>query len=851
MRLLSAAASLLLCGSMTGMQAFAADAGSAEQALPSSFDLRNVDGMNFVTPVKHQNYTGTCWAHAAMAAAEISILYQNWVKNGIRPEDNQIDLSELQAAWFATHPIPENDPAGSNEPGEGAFYEDWPNSGGNDIILGAMFSSGVGPIDETDLPMTDYLVNVLWVKQKADGSGPELDEDGNEITETHPLDWEQDGSWKPIKYLCDNEDFTVSEDLRIQRDYRLNSMRFIGSPALRDEAGSYAGMNKDVVEAMKRELVSGTPLLLNYYADIDDVYLSADYAQYVYRDEIPNHLVCIVGYDDNYSRDHFKQGTTEDGISMTPPADGAWIIKNSWGDANGKLPCKYGLEGVDGSGYFYVSYYDNSVEEITAWEFDCEKVTEPEIIFQHDLMIPKYYNYLFFEMPTWCGNMFVSDDYCWLNDVTVFAPGYDMTARYQLYRISSEAGDEFSLNNGMTKLCEFERTYSQEGFYREKLPEPVAVSAGDRFIIFLTLTDTEEDGTVYYYAIIPMGFNKELVDEWNAHMPEYLQLIGFDSAHYEIGDSKFYFDSDLVPEEERWYDLTVYDQNLRVFTDYSPEAQEAFGVEMYVNENGMVYDSFPIKMSASAGETPEVKLSLTSDKSSYKAGETAVFTLTAENCSADFDLPDVFAESSLCGDAEKLEIGRIPAGKTVEINYTYIVTDTDVAAESINETLTVTVGANAKEPMVLKTAASAHAAADETITTTPSETDPQPGETGTTVIEPDTIKPFASDEALCEMSVKDYQMKHGELALNASSEKKDGSIVVTLTDADGNVRDTYTIDPMTGKGVSADGSAVDLPQTGITSAGSLLTMLAAFLMTAFGALAVFASGILRRRKDSE
>lgn len=68
---------------------------------------------------------------------------------------------------------------------------------------------------------------------------------------------------------------------------------------------------------------------------------------------------------------------------------------------------------------------------------------------------------------------------------------------------------------------------------------------------------------------------------------------------------------------------------------------------------------------------------------------------------------------------------------------------------------------------------------------------------------------------------------------------------------DCNVRDTYTIDPMTGKGVSADGSAVDLPQTGITSAGSLLTVFAAFLMIAFGALAVCGSGILRRRKDSE
>lgn len=53
-----------------------------------------------------------------------------------------------------------------------------------------------------------------------------------------------------------------------------------------------------------------------------------------------DHAVTLVGWDDNYSASNFK---------ITPPGDGAWIIKNSWGEDWGD------------KGYYYASYYDESV----------------------------------------------------------------------------------------------------------------------------------------------------------------------------------------------------------------------------------------------------------------------------------------------------------------------------------------------------------------------------------------------------------------------------------------------------------------------------------------------------------
>ena len=89
-------------------------------------------------------------------------------------------------------------------------------------------------------------------------------------------------------------------------------------------------------DALKKAIMDYGAIEIGYYVN-SNFYNAKTYANYNPNFHTINHMVAVVGWDDNYSKDNFL---------ITPPGDGAWIIKNSWGT------------GFGDKGYLYISYYD-------------------------------------------------------------------------------------------------------------------------------------------------------------------------------------------------------------------------------------------------------------------------------------------------------------------------------------------------------------------------------------------------------------------------------------------------------------------------------------------------------------
>ena len=323
-----------------------------------------------------------------------------------------VDFSELQLAYFAYNFV--TDPLGGTEGDVARYYNDnatysYLDRGGNFEYSLRRLSQWIGVADESD---------VSYAQAGATISGSSIDD--------------------KYAYGYDKAHLENAYEINIrQQPDQVKEMI--------EQNGAVGAMYYD------RESAWGF-----YGAD--------SYTYYDTNRAGSGHAIMIVGWDDNFSKDNFKYGNK-------PAHDGAWLVRNSWGDYRD---------------YFWMSYDTVSLLD-TAWAFDFTGADNYDNNYQLDGGIGTYK----VSDYTTMANVFTVGEKDGVTSESLKAVSLSMTReanvgyKIEIYTDLSDINDPTSGTLQESATTEGESAFA--GYYTIPLNDEVKLIPGSSFSVVVTL----------------------------------------------------------------------------------------------------------------------------------------------------------------------------------------------------------------------------------------------------------------------------------------------------------------------------------------------------------------------------
>lgn len=359
----------------------------------------------------------------------------------------------------------------------------------------------------------------------------------------------------------------MDEALRYTADYHLQDAYYMPT-------GIYGTTDRGIpLEITKEVILNQGSVAILYNANTDN-YNPETYAWYNNEEENTNHVVTIVGWDDNYPKENFCEG-------KQPENDGAWLVRNSWGT-------EWGDEG-----YFWLSYEDKTT--VSGNTYILEEADNYSNNYQYDITGWSYSIPLNSENPksAKAANIFTAE-----NDEQLEAVSFYTTDVGTSYSISIYTGvDEGQPQSGTLKLENQTGTELYSGYHTIELDHPVKLNKGERFSIVIDFENPTYTAPVAIeMCIMPTP----------DYVPKYL---GSGGESYGFVNGKWLDVCGVIED-----DAYITNVCIKGFTNPLPDSDSAVSTVRFSEMEGPVPDGTEISLTANG--TKEIYYSF--DNSSFE-----------------------------------------------------------------------------------------------------------------------------------------------------------------------------------------------------------------------------------------